>query len=141
MESAPARSSAMGLGGGTDAAEVISRSVRHRTSDPGRRGSIVVHLILAEDYRALTGLEPPPTPINAQTYIRYGLPWFELDDRAKGDLPAPDALSRVKSVGDIDADAGRPWEPPDAPVEVPPDPVEQDEAGQPGPVQDDRASS
>jgi hypothetical protein len=142
MESAPARSTAMGLGaGGRMRQKLYPDPYGIETWDPGRRGSIVVHLILAEDYRALTGLEPPPTPIDAQAYIRHGLPWFELDDRARGDLPAPDALSRVRSVGDIDADAGRPPEPPDAPVEVPPDPVEQDEVGRPGPVQDDRASS
>jgi len=57
-----------------------------------------VHLLNSEQYSALTGLEAPPTPIDAQTYARLGLPWFELADDG-ADLPAADRLTKLQTVG------------------------------------------
>ena len=54
--------------------------------------------IPSEQYRELTNLKPPPTPITAQLYTQYGLPWFALYDEAQGDLPASDRLSKVKTI-------------------------------------------
>ncbi|MEW6490961.1 MAG: hypothetical protein AB1589_00195, partial [Cyanobacteriota bacterium] len=68
------------------------------TWDTENDGSVFVHIINSEQYQELTNLEPPPTPITAQLYTQYGLPWFALYDEAQGDLPASDRLSKVKTI-------------------------------------------
>ena len=75
--------------------------------DQDRCGWLQVHLVSAREYRALTGREPPGSPISAATYAHYGLPWFELADESKGDVPPSESLGRVKSVGEIDVERGR----------------------------------
>ncbi len=59
-----------------------------------------MHIINSEQYRELTNIEPPPTPIAAQTYTQYGLPWFALYDEVQGDVPASERLSKVKSISE-----------------------------------------
>ena len=46
----------------------------------------------------MTGRPPPPSPIGMETYTRHGIPWFELYDEERGDLPAPDELQKVEGV-------------------------------------------
>jgi hypothetical protein len=71
--------------------------------DTNNYGSVFVHLVNSEQFRALTGLEPPPTPISAQTYTEYGLPWFDLYDESLGDVESPEGLTQIESVKQLDA--------------------------------------
>ena len=58
-------------------------------------------------YRAITGAEPPPSPVSARSYTEHGLGvWFELDDESLGDMAAPQKLSSLKSASEIDAERG-----------------------------------
>ena len=66
--------------------------------DQENQGRIVIHLVTAQDYHALTGREPPPSPITAATYARYGLPWFDLDDRERGTLAGAPSLADIRPV-------------------------------------------
>jgi len=72
------------------------------TWDTNNYGSVFVHLVNSEQYRDLTGLEPPPTPISAQTYTENGLPWFDLYDEALGDLAVPEGLTQIESIKQLD---------------------------------------
>jgi hypothetical protein len=74
--------------------------------DPENRGHVFVHIVNSEQYRELTGLEPPPTPVSAQTYAEHGLPWFDLYDEAEGDLAPPEELTSVKTIEEKDAETG-----------------------------------
>jgi hypothetical protein len=74
--------------------------------DPENYGCIFVHIVNSEQYRALTGLEAPPTPISVQIYEAYGLPWFELYDEAREDIEGSERLDRVKTVGEKDVEGG-----------------------------------
>lgn len=58
-----------------------------------------VHLVGAGSWRAITGEVPPPTPVTTESYVKVGLPWFDLYDVDKGDLPTSDELAALKSVG------------------------------------------
>ncbi len=69
-------------------------------------GSVFVHIINSEQYHRLTGHAPPPTPISAQTYTKYGFPWFDLYDETQGDIAASEPLVTVKTIGDKDAEQG-----------------------------------
>lgn len=78
-----------------------------------------VHILNSEQYRAVTGLEPPPTPIDARTYTQYGFPWFQLYDEELRDVPAAERLARVKSLRERQAERGNTAGAVDQPVEVP----------------------
>ena len=39
---------------------------------------VYVHIVNSMMYREITSLEPPKTPVTAQTYAQYNLPWFDL---------------------------------------------------------------
>ena len=59
-----------------------------------------VHLLNSEQFRAVTGEEPPPTPISAATYNQHKFPWFELLDEQAGDVGAQDLLSKLQVLGE-----------------------------------------
>jgi hypothetical protein len=60
----------------------------------------------AHSIREFTDREPPSTPITAQAYTQYGMPWFELYDEERGDVPATETLSRVKTIRSQDSEQG-----------------------------------
>src|SRR5207247_5905845 len=67
----------------------------------------------SEEYRELTGSNPPPTPIGARHYAEHGLPWFDLYDEEAADLPTDERLASVKSLAQLDEGATE-----EAPVEI-----------------------
>lgn len=64
--------------------------------------TVHVYLVNSEQYREICGLEPPPTPVSAETYSNYGLPWFDLYDESMSDVAAPKNLSELKTRRDAD---------------------------------------
>lgn len=88
------------------------------TWDAENFGRVYVHIVNSLAYREITGQEPPPTPVTAQTYAQYGFPWFDLYDDHLGDIAAPDVLKNVKSVKDMDAEKGFAPQQDDASVDV-----------------------
>ncbi|WP_043649208.1 hypothetical protein [Nocardia thailandica] len=96
---------AMGVGAGGQMKQDVyadARPVTDYSQDPD--GRVFVHLVPAADWEAITGEIPPPTPISAQTYAEYHLPWFDWYAADGEDLPASPALSRVKPTGPWFAD-------------------------------------
>lgn len=68
------------------------------TWDKSESGAVFIHIINSEQYEELTGQKPPPTPVSAETYTRYGFPWFELYDEESATLAASEKLAEVKSI-------------------------------------------
>ena len=62
--------------------------------------TVYVYLVNSEQYRAITGLEPPSTPVSVETYAEYGLPWFALYDESMSDVTAPQNLSELQTRRD-----------------------------------------
>ena len=93
------------------------------TWDQENHGRVYVHIVNSMMYREITGKEPPPTPVTARMYTDYGLPWYDLYDDKLGDISAPDALKKVKSVKEKDAEKGFTSQQDDESVEVPEDKV------------------
>ena len=60
-----------------------------------------VHLVSAAEWRSYTGEIPPPTPIDTNSYIDAGLPWFDYFDADHDDLPTTDELRSIESVGHL----------------------------------------
>ena len=94
----------MGLGAGGRMRQKIYPDPHGITTwDPDEQARVFVHLADSMTWRQITGEEPPPTPVTAATYRDHGLPWFELYDADQGDVAAPEALSGVKPISEIDA--------------------------------------
>jgi hypothetical protein len=93
---------AMGFGvGGRMTQKIYPDPYGVHTWDQDAVASVTIHVVNTEQYRAMTGLAPPPTPINAREYTEHGLPWFELYDERLDDV-APDASLRVvKSIPEL----------------------------------------
>jgi hypothetical protein len=91
------------------------------TWDQDNFGRVYVHIVNSMMYQEITGRQPPSTPISAKTYSQHGFPWFDLYDDGLGDITAPENLSKVKSVKDIDAEKGFTPQQDDSPVNVPDD--------------------
>jgi hypothetical protein len=70
--------------------------------DASRRTSFRVRIVNSEEWQALTGEAPPPTPVDAAAYTKAGLPWFALYDESKDDLVPSQTLRGVRSLGGDD---------------------------------------
>jgi hypothetical protein len=102
-----AAAGAMGVGaGGRMAQKVYPDPYGLDVWDPRSGVGVFVHVLNSAQYRAVTGREPPPTPIDAATYTRFGLPWFSLYDESHAALPPSERLAGVKSVRELDAARG-----------------------------------
>jgi hypothetical protein len=69
-------------------------------------GSVTVHIVNSEQFRDLTGLEPPPTPVSAKSYTEHGFPWFDLYDESRGHLAPVEDLRHIKTIRDRDTELG-----------------------------------
>ena len=58
----------------------------------------MVHIVNSDDFRTITGHNPPPTPITHKTYQMYGYPWFELWDSELEDTTGSDVFGKLKPV-------------------------------------------
>ncbi|GKT08824.1 hypothetical protein [Desulforhabdus sp. TSK] len=100
-------SPSMGLGaGGVMKQKIYPDPYGIDVWDEGNYGRISVHILNSAQFTEITGFNPPATPIDAQTYTRYGLPWFGLYDESRGDLPPSEMLARVKTISARDAERG-----------------------------------
>jgi hypothetical protein len=97
----------MGLGaGGKIQQKIYPDEYGIETWDLENYGSIFVYIVNSEKYKEITGFEPPPILITAQTYTEYGLPWFSLYEEEKGDLPVSARLAEVKTIREREAERG-----------------------------------
>lgn len=100
-------SPSMGLGaGGVMKQKIYPDSYGIDVWDEDNYGRISVHILNSAQFMEITGFNPPPTPIDAQTYTRYGLPWFALYDESRGDVPPSEGLAQVKTISARDAERG-----------------------------------
>lgn len=95
-EAAPA----MGLGAGGRMRQEVYEDHRDVADyAEARSGRVFVHLCSAAQWSAITGETPPPTPVDRETYVHRGLPWFDYYDADSDDLPPSSVLSGVDTVG------------------------------------------
>ncbi len=124
VEAAPAHEGVHGemamAAGGTIRQKIYRDPDGVDTWDGENYGVVYVHIVNSEQYRSLTGIEPPTTPVSAQTYTRYGLPWFDVYDEDRTGSPGHGPLAGVRSVRQQDVRRGEPARPDDVRVEVKP---------------------
>jgi hypothetical protein len=61
-----------------------------------------ITLLNSETFQKRTGDRPPKPTIDAQTYTKYGLPWFDLYDEDRAYVEPSERLTEVKSVLEIE---------------------------------------
>ena len=97
----------MGLGAGGQIKQKIYEDPYGIDSwDQNNLGRIQLHILNSEQYQAITGREPPSTPVSTETYAEYGLPWFDLYDESFKDIAASRKLAAVKTLGEKDRESG-----------------------------------
>ena len=97
----------MGIGaGGRMDQKIYPDSHGLDTWDQSSCTPVFIHIVNSEQYFAITGREPPPSPVSAQLYTNMNLPWFELYDEDRSDLPASERLKTVKALKERDSDRG-----------------------------------
>lgn len=97
----------MGIGaGGRMNQKIYPDSHGLDTWDQSNCTTVFIHIVNSEQYFAITGREPPPSPVSAQLYTNMKLPWFELYDEDRSDLPASERLKTVKALKERDSERG-----------------------------------
>jgi len=71
------------------------------TWDQDNYGRVFVHIVNSREWTRITGEPLPSTPVDVQSYINAGLPWFDLYDDHLGDIEPSGALAKVKSVDEV----------------------------------------
>lgn len=100
-------SSAMGLApGGTMKQEIYDDPFDYEDWSHDTHSRCFVHIANSLSWRAITGAEPPPTPITAKEYTRAGLPWFDYYADGKA-LEGSSALGKLKSVFKLGEEKGK----------------------------------
>ncbi len=90
---------ALGLGaGGRIRQRIYPDPYGLESWDSSNSATALIYLVNSEQYQSLTRRSPPPTPIDAFTYEREGLPWFDLYDEHRGDLAATEELANLKGA-------------------------------------------
>lgn len=92
------KSPAMGLAaGGRMRQEIYADPYRPIDWEPQPVARCFVHLINSQQWRHITGENPPPTPVTPQQYKQAGIPWFDYYDESPA-LPGSNRLANLKSL-------------------------------------------
>ncbi|OJD15822.1 hypothetical protein AJ78_03965 [Emergomyces pasteurianus Ep9510] len=94
-------------GMGIAAGGKIKQSIHQDRHDPGSwdRSSMTtfnVQTLNAAVFEKMIGISPPPCPIDATTYLQYGLPFFELPEHkspVQGEFQGVQSLSEISTKG------------------------------------------
>jgi len=109
----------MGLGaGGKIQQKIYLDRYGIETWDQSDYGDLTVYILNSIYFQKFTGEPAPSTPVSAQTYTHYGLPWFKLYDEAKGALLGSELLAGTKTVKEIDAGKNLPQTDAEKPLNI-----------------------
>jgi hypothetical protein len=104
----------MGLAAGGNINEkILPDPYGCKTWDQNNFAELRVHILNSAQFKVITGLEPPPTTINEETYAEHEFPWFPLyGDVLQGDVRPSDLFAEVKTVAETDAERDQDGKPP-----------------------------
>ncbi|WP_068271982.1 hypothetical protein [Aldersonia kunmingensis] len=104
----------MGLGAGGRMHQEIYGDDRELSDyDESRSWRVFVHLCSAAQWTAITGEVAPSTPVDRDTYVQHGLPWFDYYDADRDDIAPSETLAKVKTVGTLLGKHEQPFTPVD----------------------------
>jgi Holliday junction DNA helicase RuvB subunit len=92
--------------GGTIKQQILEDTYGAESWDEAAFRDVAIHIVNSEVYQQITGREAPPSPISAEQYRRFNIPWYS-DYKEKTPSLSPVAMfKRVLSVGQIDNSRG-----------------------------------
>jgi len=105
-QGAGAETAEMGLAAGAEIKQkVLPDPNGIETWDQTNFAQLNVNILNSAQFKLITGIDPPPTTINEETYAEHGFPWFPLyGETLQGDVSPSDLLAEVKTVAEIDAE-------------------------------------
>lgn len=71
-----------------------------------RKRSVTIHLVNSLAYRAITGIDPPQSPITAVEYQRAKIPWYSHYDETAPVVKPPSIFKRILGVTGIEKKRG-----------------------------------
>jgi hypothetical protein len=71
-----------------------------------KKRSITIHLVNSLAYKAITGMEAPPSPITMEQYQKFRIPWYSNYDETITPIKPPSIFKRILSIATIDAKRG-----------------------------------
>jgi hypothetical protein len=96
---APCMAGDMGLApGGKMKQDIYEDPFRLSDWDHNVSSRCYVHIANSLIWRAITGENPPTTPVTAKEYNDHGLPWFDYYDDQASVLEGSAALAQLKSI-------------------------------------------
>ncbi|WP_198032735.1 hypothetical protein [Mesorhizobium sp. WSM2561] len=72
------------------------------TWDLTRPAAARVQLLDPASFTSLTGRDAPPSPIDATSYARLGLPWFQFYEEQETDIQAAEIFRGIRTVSSLD---------------------------------------
>jgi hypothetical protein len=111
------------------------------TWDFENSGSVWVHILNSRLYKEVTGLKPPPTPVDARIYTQHGFPWFEIYDEKIGDLTPTQRLTEVQTLRERQAERGMLHDATNEPIEIPSQQVHRVRSSNAGHLENNKNSS
>ncbi len=93
----------MGIGaGGKIKQKIYEDKYGVETWDADTYGRFFVHIVNSRVFKEITGVEPPSTPIEIDTYLEYEIPFFEVYDEHLKDVKPQEKLFEIKPIDLID---------------------------------------
>jgi tetratricopeptide (TPR) repeat protein len=97
----------MGIGrGGMIKQQIMEDTYGAESWDEAAFREIVVHIVNSEIYQHITGREAPPSPISAEHYRSYNIPWYSDYQEMAPSLSPVAVFKRILSIGQIDRSRG-----------------------------------
>lgn len=90
-----------------------------------RRRVIKAHIVNSMTYKAITGLDPPPSPITAEQYQNSGISFFSYYDETSQTVKAALPFSRILGVEMINKRRGRTTSPSTTEIQISPELVQR----------------
>jgi hypothetical protein len=73
---------------------------------PEKKRSLTIHLVNSMAYKAITGIEPPPSPITVAEYQRAKIPWYSHYDETAPVIKPPSIFKRILGITAIERQRG-----------------------------------
>jgi hypothetical protein len=97
----------MGIAAGGSIKQQIQKDTYGVASwNPHKKRSLTIHLVNSMAYKAITGIDPPSSPITVATYERAKIPWFSHYDETVPAVKPPSVFKRILGISAIEKKRG-----------------------------------
>jgi hypothetical protein len=89
--------------GGLIRQQIFADTNASRSWDLASSTLVNIQILNSVAYESLTSMLAPPSPIDANTYLRQGIPFYELFNERLSAVAGAEPFTAIRSVGDLDA--------------------------------------